>query len=515
MTEAEPIRSDGRSLGQARVNGVLGRAISVVLATVLGLGLGLALTASRATHYESSARLLVGPIGADRSTLDAAGLLARTYADVVSRRGAVDDAVEPMGLDAPDEVSAVANEATRVILLTVRDEDRTVPPRVVDALGANLIAFVEGDAGGLGGAEAGAPGQVRVIEEATDPAVEVQDSTLVVVVGCGLLGLLVGLAWAGRSSITARWTVHPWFIEERGLVALSIRHRLRDSAQSALQEFRDVVGFSDPFDIDRRSGDHLDLAMARLLREWQIAGPCRTACFVPVDLDPRAAQVVLGLAFAAARMGRSVVVCDADVEHPDLGILMGMVAGDGRDDDPPFVTTILGPHAKPIVREGRTVGWLLPGGGSVRFFGSVGGEIADGGMARLQRASDLVTHGEVLFVLTPPVGESPLSVSSAVVADRTTLLVRRNRTHKRYFDRVLAVLAALDVVPTGVIEIETAPRGPTKGLTRRLRGRSSRRPVLSPYATGDAPGHASDRGPNRDELGVDVDADDEVGAQAR
>ncbi len=504
MTDARPTRDERRPSGQAQANGVLVRAVSIVVATVLGLGIGVVITSSRTIVYESSARLLVGPIGADRSTLDAAGLLARTYADVVSRRGAVDDAVEPLGLDTPDEVSAVADEATRVILLTVRDEDPAVPPQIVDELGTNLIAFVEADGGGgrgLGGAEAGAPGQVRFIEEATDPAVEVQDSTLIVILGCGLLGLLVGLAWAGRSSVTARWTVDPWFIESRGLVALDVRHRMRDSAQLAFDEFREVVGLGETFDIDRRSGDHLDLAMVRLLQEWRTAGPYRTACFVPVDDDPRGTEVVLGLAFAAARIGRSIVVCDADVEHPDLGTLMGVVDGDGGDDASPFVSAVLGTHSEPIVREGRTVGWLLPGGGSVRFFGSVGGEVADGGLARLQRASDLVADDEVLFVLTPPVGESPLSVSSAVVADRTTLLVRRNRTHKRYFDRVLAVLAALDIEPTGVIEIESAPHTPAKRLTERLNRRSTNHPVIPPYEAGTS----TEPAPSGGEIAVEAD----------
>ncbi|MFQ5557736.1 MAG: hypothetical protein ACE5GB_09565, partial [Acidimicrobiales bacterium] len=65
--------------------------VAIVIASlVVGLIAGRVITGggSDAT-YESSGKLLVGPISADRSTLDAAGLLARTYSEILESEGAL------------------------------------------------------------------------------------------------------------------------------------------------------------------------------------------------------------------------------------------------------------------------------------------------------------------------------------------------------------------------------------------------------------------------------------------
>ena len=88
----------------------------VIVSLVAGLVAGRLVTGgASASKYESTVKLLVGPISADRSTLDASGLLARTYSEILestkSRRAAT------AGLELDDfesvKVRAVADERSR------------------------------------------------------------------------------------------------------------------------------------------------------------------------------------------------------------------------------------------------------------------------------------------------------------------------------------------------------------------------------------------------------------------
>ena len=87
------------------------RVVFVVVGTLLGLAAGVALGSTQSRRYESTMQLLVGPVGADRSTLDAAGLLSRTYADLLSSRNAVNRAADSLGVTVDDrDVRAIADD---------------------------------------------------------------------------------------------------------------------------------------------------------------------------------------------------------------------------------------------------------------------------------------------------------------------------------------------------------------------------------------------------------------------
>ena len=77
--------------------------------------------------YEARAQLLVGPYEGDLNTLRASGQLALTYAELVTVRPRLDEAITRLGLDA---TSAELNAATRVI---ANDTNRTLSIRVQDA----------------------------------------------------------------------------------------------------------------------------------------------------------------------------------------------------------------------------------------------------------------------------------------------------------------------------------------------------------------------------------------------
>ena len=77
--------------------------------------------------YEARAQLLVGPYEGDLNTLRASGQLALTYAELVTVRPRLEEAITRLGLDA---TSAELDAATRVI---ANDTNRTLSIRVQDA----------------------------------------------------------------------------------------------------------------------------------------------------------------------------------------------------------------------------------------------------------------------------------------------------------------------------------------------------------------------------------------------
>jgi hypothetical protein len=448
------------------------RALIVLLCGLIGLGVGVLVTGQEEQRYESTVRLLIGPLGADRSTLDAAGLLSRTYVDVVTSREAVDAASAEVGVRVdPEDVRAVTDERSRVMLVTVTHDDPAVPPLVADALALDLTARLEqaAEQGTVPGVVPGAqPGQARILDPATDPAVPVKGSTTVALLGYTLVGALAGLIGSRAATAMLRRTVDEPFIERNGLTALNVRYDMRDPWRGGSQKLRSLFGLT------RRttSGDivdELDLLAVNLKAECDRLGPYRSVAFVPVDDDPAAAEVVLNVAAAAARNGELIEFFDADSGRQRIIGLLEPIDGSSRGASISTASarSLLGSGAMPTGPRR----WQIPEGGSLGFVDPA--EVAHehgvpGEAARLQAVTRHVPDAATLVVMAPPVGESATSLSAAVIADRIILLVRERRTHKGHFSRVLRALARLGQEPTAVLQLDVA-------AGRRLGGRHRKR----------------------------------------
>jgi polysaccharide biosynthesis transport protein len=103
--------------------------------------------ASLATKtYEAQTRLLVGPVNAEYGTLQAAGQLGRTYAELARSVPVVQAAARQAGVqlsreEAEKAVVATSNEITRIVELRVRNADPGAAARIANALNARLIGL--------------------------------------------------------------------------------------------------------------------------------------------------------------------------------------------------------------------------------------------------------------------------------------------------------------------------------------------------------------------------------------
>ena len=122
-----------------------GLVVVVVLAAVLGAWF---LRADE-PPYETSADLVVGLEAGDGEGFETepAGALARTYAELVESRSVLDEAGRALGLP-PDglsaEVEASGDEVTRLVIITVRDDDAEDAADLANALVDVLVGLTSG-----------------------------------------------------------------------------------------------------------------------------------------------------------------------------------------------------------------------------------------------------------------------------------------------------------------------------------------------------------------------------------
>jgi polysaccharide biosynthesis transport protein len=137
--------------------------------------------------YEAEARLLVGPLSADKDALSAAGAQARTYAALATTTPVLDAAARRSGLGA--SASAVrskvrdvtASDVTRLISIRVRDREPARAATIANALAAVLVAR----------AATGPPeGRLQIVDRAAAPQSSVGPSASLIVPLAAVAGLL-------------------------------------------------------------------------------------------------------------------------------------------------------------------------------------------------------------------------------------------------------------------------------------------------------------------------------------
>lgn len=124
---------------------------AAALCTLLATGAGYILAASAERVYEARARYLVGPVISSSDTnsddLRVSLQAGQTYRDIVGSRLVIDQTLERLGLpesaaiDLRERVAADWNSNAQVLTLRARAGDPAEAARIVDTLGATLIAL--------------------------------------------------------------------------------------------------------------------------------------------------------------------------------------------------------------------------------------------------------------------------------------------------------------------------------------------------------------------------------------
>jgi len=143
--------------------------------------------------YESTVRLLVGPINTDTNTLRASGQLVQTYAELAVSQPLLETTAAELGLspEAVVELAAsvrtTANDQTRILTIRVQGPDAPGTTQAANAIAGQLIDLTSR---GTSRPE----GQVQVIEFAKVPIEPIAPQISIIVLmsaAAGLLGALL------------------------------------------------------------------------------------------------------------------------------------------------------------------------------------------------------------------------------------------------------------------------------------------------------------------------------------
>ncbi len=161
---------------------------SIVVAGLIGGGLGMVAGALATPVYSSSAKVLF--VGTDGPTVQ---LAVQSYADLAKTEAVLEPAAGRLGVDDYRElrnhVAAGAALISQIIVVTATDDEPGRAADIADAVAASVVEQADDDAAGLGEGVF----RSRVVETATAAAEPVGSGTAGAVMSGVLAGLVLGM----------------------------------------------------------------------------------------------------------------------------------------------------------------------------------------------------------------------------------------------------------------------------------------------------------------------------------
>lgn len=421
QTAAPPTPTSGVS----GVLAVMQRWRWMLVAATLAAGIAGYATASRGEpEYESSTVLLVGPLSSNNDTLQAAGQLAQTYAQLATTRPVLAEVARRVRLaDVRASVEANASAITRLLTIRVRHSDPRLAAAIANAEAAELIEVAERRRGTSPGA-----GRLRVVEDAEPSLSPTGPDPAAIALLAATVGLLAALALAlllDRSGDTVKTAHDLEAITGVPCVGSLSRAALRRSRADA------SVVAAEP---RSRAADEYRLLAAKVSASGH-------SSLLVMALDGDSAVMAHNLAAALAAAGSQVAIIDVGAAHefterdaderepePELEShptrqvngtrLLPVAAVNGHAEDEPEDAEIAEAPEEPPGLEQVHTGAVV----AARRSGPAGARAL---LDRIQSESDVV------LVHAPPLQRSPDGLAWARAADGTVLLAQRDRTVAR------------------------------------------------------------------------------------
>jgi capsular polysaccharide biosynthesis protein len=213
--------------GVARFLAVLRRWRGMLLAAAVTAGLiGYFVASSGTPTYESRAVLLVGPINTDLDTLRAAGQLAHTYAQLATSRPVLAATERRLALrNLSRNVTASANDVTRLLTVSVRDHNAEQGARIANAHAQELVALAARRRTRTPG-----PGELQIVDPAEPAGSPAGPGAVPIALVSALAGFLGALGLAlllDRGGSTLRGSEDVTALPGAACVGLLSREALR------------------------------------------------------------------------------------------------------------------------------------------------------------------------------------------------------------------------------------------------------------------------------------------------
>jgi succinoglycan biosynthesis transport protein ExoP len=480
---------------------------ALALAGVLAAAAAYVLASQAAPTYRGEVKLLVGPISAGATDLDAAGELGRTYSELAMSRPILRDAINAADVrTTPDDLrkhlSATANQVSRIVTIAVESGSPAQAAGLANAVGERLEQLsTEGPAQeseAIGkflsaGALSGLPeserdeieiaarrsfgeslaGQVQVVDPAKKPKAPVGPMVPLMTMLAGLGGVFAAGVFALVRGASA--------IEDDAELAEFGGARFLGSIEAPRTRNveRSLPVWRDP---ERPAADGYRLLAAKI--GFLGAQPSLRSLTVLDSGDGRTGGVVAAnLARVLAETGWSVLLADANTAGGGVTALLELENRPGYADLLARDLGALNGEVDELLTSPATDLEVLPLG-SAGPPAQFGAESAEYMLARLRVSADIVV------VSAPPVNRSPAALVWAGVTDGTLLAVEEGRTSRDDLDDALGSLALVEAKVVGTLLAHGSQRlGLLQGLGQTLKN------VITPGRRPAGPGAVDDAEP--------------------
>lgn len=424
-----------------------------------------------APTYETSARLLVGPLNTDINTVRAAESLTLTYAELAGTEPPLRRVIDRLGLDVAladlsEAVEITATSATRILEIKVTDTD---PARASDVANALADELIELTSTGLSRPE----GELTLVDPAAVPIDAVGPNVLLLTT----LSAIAGLLTAGLLGIAIEYVNNSL----RGAEELA-----EVTGSAVLGEVNVGHGYRgtpmQPLVVEAEPGSRTALGyrmLASRLPIWEHDDkPLRSILVVGSQPGDQVGELTANLAAILARSGRSVTVIDADDIEAQV---TGMFVPDRRTGLSELLalapSAVTGADALDNVRVKRAPGIdLIPAGRTESR--TVREDTVGALLATLAEGS------EVVLVSAAPIHRSAQSLLWARHTDGAIVVARAETTR---VDNVRHAVDSLRLIDASII-------GSVLLVSRRSDGVRRRNPLGASLAAGEADGSVgSDR----------------------
>jgi polysaccharide biosynthesis transport protein len=441
---------------------------ALALAGVLAAAAAYVLASQAAPTYRGEVKLLVGPISAGATDLDAAGELGRTYSELATSRPILRDAINAADVrTTPDDLrkhlSATANQVSRIVTIAVESGSPAQAAGLANAIGERLEQLsTEGPAQESevigkflsAGALSGLPeaerdeieiaarrsfgeslaGQVQVVDPAKKPKAPVGPMVPLMTMLAGLGGVFAAGVFALVRGASA--------IEDDAELAEFGGARFLGSIEAPRSRNveRSLPVWRDP---ERPAADGYRLLAAKI--GFLGAQPSLRSLTVLDSGDGRTGGVVAAnLARVLAETGWSVLLADANTAGGGVTALLELENRPGYADLLARDMGALNGEVDELLTSPATDLEVLPLG-SAGPPAQFGAESAEYMLARLRVSADIVV------VSAPPVNRSPAALVWAGVTDGTLLAVEEGRTSRDDLDDALGSLALVEAKVVGTL----------------------------------------------------------------
>ena len=377
--------------------------------------------------YEARALMLVGPVGADLTTLRGSGQLTLTYAELVTVKPRLEAAISQVGAnmtvnDLRQATRVTANDTSRTLTIRVQDGDPATAAKLANTLAGLLTALVSQ---GTERPEA----QLEVVEFAEAPTSPVAPQVSLIAILTALAGFLSAL-------------VVVVLIEYIGATV-----RSRDDIGRLVP-----VSFLGQIEGNRASGAGRGLIVeslpaSRMASSYRVIAakvafadaetPVRSLLLVGAQRGDGTGETAANLAAVLGTSGRRTVLIDGDDIDGEATALLGL-------DDQPGLADIVRGHAglsEALVAHSPELDVIPVGRSSLEV-------LDDGAVGRL--LDRLLSDHDLVIVAGPPTLGSAEALIFARATDAAVVVVRRDQTKR---DALAHAVESLNLVGATVLGV--------------------------------------------------------------